>query len=312
MDTSNRGEQRFWENYATWKETGQEYYITKNLLYMDWKSGKYRGMKYNQAKLTPTMKRSLKALLLGKGKKPQRRTIEALRWRGLVDADGQLTDHGQILALTRLSLKQQCQFLNLTLEEWHADSLDCPEEIVQKMLAEQGVRAHFVENTFSLFVDCLMGDALVTVAEQLDKRVYTLNLPYDPELFFWVKRDLNEYLDRLDSNHCQKNLAICAPFLQTIIMDETPSQLFELFDEMYRALGVEKVKSLLRMYFSNPLAYNYRGWPDLFVVGKQSAHCIEVKTTDKLHLNQLVTIPDLVTCAGLPVKVIRLSRLNES
>jgi hypothetical protein len=91
-------------------------------------------------------------------------------------------------------------------------------------------------------------------------------------------------------------------------MDETPLQIYRLFDEMYRALGVEKVKALLKMYFANPLAYNYRGWPDLFVAGEQGAYCIEVKTTDKFHLNQLVTIPDLVNCAGLPVKVIRLSR----
>lgn len=307
MDSTSQGEQRFWENYVMWKETNQEYHITKELLRVDWKSWKYRGMKYGHTKLTPVMRKSLKTLLLGKGRKPQSCTIEALRWRGLVDEEGNLTDHGRILSLTRLSLKQQCQFLDLPFEDWHANSLDSPEEAVQTMLEEQGIQACFVENTFGLFIDYLMGDALVAVSERLGKRVYTLNLPYDPELFFWVKRDLEKYLDRLDNNHCQTNLAMCTPFLQTIIMDETPSQLYRLFDEMYRSLRIEKVKSLLRMYFANPLAYNYRGWPDLFVAGKQGAYCIEVKTTDKLHLNQLVTIPDLVRCAGLPVKVIRLS-----
>ena len=56
-------------------------------------------------------------------------------------------------------------------------------------LAKQGVQAHFVENTFGLFIDYLVADALTAVAKRLGKRVYTLNLPYDPELFFWVKRD---------------------------------------------------------------------------------------------------------------------------
>ena len=212
------------------------------------------------------------------------------------------------LALMRLSLKQQCHFLDLPLEEFPFASLDCPEETVRRMLAEHGIRAHFVENTFGLFIDFLMGDALITVAKRLGKRVYTLNLPFDPELFFWIKRDLDKYLDKLDDNHCRKNLAICTPFLQTIVMNETSSQLYKLFDEMYRTLGIEKVKAVLKMYFTNPLAYNYRGWPDLFVAREQGAYFIEVKTTDKLHLNQLVTIPDLVNCADLAVKIIQLSR----
>ena len=93
-------------------------------------------------------------------------------------------------------------------------------------------------------------------------------------------------------------------------MDEMPSQIADQFDEIYRALGVEKVKSVIRMYFANPLAYNYRGWPDLFVIENKSAYCVEVKTTDRLHLNQLVTIPDLVQYTDIPVRVVRLKREN--
>jgi hypothetical protein len=307
MNTKSQGEQRFWESYDLWKETHQEYNITKDLLRVNWKSDKYRGMEYSHAKLTPVMMNSLKVLLTGKGKKPQSRTIESLRWRQLVDSHAQLTDHGRVLALAQLSLKQQCWFLNLPLENWLTKTLYYPENTVLRMVTEQGLQAHFIENTFSLFVDYLMGDALFTVAERLGKRVYTLNLPYDPELFFWVKRDLEKYLDRLDTNHCQNNFGICAPFLQTLMIDETPSQLFRLFNEMFIALGIEKVKELLRMCFANLLAYHYRGWPDLFVAGKNGAYCIEVKTTDKLHLSQLITIPDLISFVGLPVKVIQLS-----
>lgn len=312
MVSIGRGEQRSWENYAMWKETNQEYHITKDLLHVDWKSRKYREMKYGPAKLTSTMRRSLRALLLHKGKQPQSRTIEALRWRRLVDEEGRLTDHGQALALTQLSLEQQCEFLDLPLEDWHANSLESPEEAVQRMLEGQGIQAYFVESGFGLFIDYLMGAVLVAVAERLNKQVFTLNLPNYPELFFWIKRDLEEYLDRLDDDHCQNNLAICTPFLLTLMTHKSPSQLFEVIDEMYRALGIEKVKSLLRMYFSNPLAYNYRGWPDLFVADRWNAHCIEVKTTDKLHLNQLITIPDLVSCVGLSVRVVRLSREDHS
>lgn len=164
-----------------------------------------------------------------------------------------------------------------------------------------------MENTFGLFIDYLMGHATVSVAKQLDKRVFGLNLPSDPELFFWVKRDLEEYLDRLDEDHCKQNLPICSPLMETMVTDAQLSRLYTVFEDMYHSLTTERVGSLLRMYFANPLAYNYRGWPDLFVAQNQSPYCIEVKTTDKLHLNQLVTIPDLVRFTGLHVKIVQLS-----
>ena len=78
------------------------------------------------------------------------------------------------------------------------------------------------------------------------------------------------------------------------------------FGQIYRAFGIPKIGSVLRLYFNNPLAYNYRGWPDIVVADPNNPHCIEVKTTDKLHLNQIVTIPDLIHEANVPTKIIRL------
>lgn len=309
MNTS-KGEEHFWENYVAWKENHQTFHITRNSLLVDWKSRKHRGMDHFHDRLTSSMLSALRCLLLGKIKKPKSITMNALQKRHLVNTEGELTDYGQVLALRQLSLEQQCKFLNLPFEEWETHWGSEPEESVRRIFLERGAIAYFVENTFGLFIDYLMGDVTVAVAKKLGKRVYTLNLPYDPELFFWVKRDLDKYLADFDINHCRTNFAICSPFLQTIIMDETPSQMANLFDEMYHALGAEKVKSLICMYFSNPLAYNYRGWPDLFVIEKDSAYCVEVKTTDRLHLNQLVNIPDLTRYTDIPVKVVRLKEQN--
>lgn len=131
MDSTSQGEQRFWDNYEKWKGNHS---IPRDFLRVDWKSRKYRGTEHGFRNLTPVMKRSLKTLLTSRGKQPGTRTIEALRWRGLVDEHGNLTDHGQTLALTRLSLKQQCQFLGLPLENWQVGSLDSPENAVRMTL----------------------------------------------------------------------------------------------------------------------------------------------------------------------------------
>jgi hypothetical protein len=305
MNTSTV-EDRFWENYAKWKENPNAFYVSRSVLLLDWKSQKHRGMERYKNKLSPSMLNALHCLLLDKKRKPKSTTLSALQKRQLVNTEGELTDYGLVIALKPLPLEQQCKFLNLPFEEWEFIRESKPEESVRRIFEERGSKAYFVENTFGLFIDYLLGDATIAVATKLGKKVYTLNPPYDLELFFWIKRDLAEYLASFDIDHCQTNFAVCSPFLQKIIMDETPSQIVNLFDDIYRALGVEKVKSLIRMYFANPLAYNYRGWPDLFVIENDSTYFVEVKTTDRLHLNQLVTISDLTQYTEIPVRVVRL------
>lgn len=312
MGAVSRREGYFWENYEQWKQNHQEFRISRDLLKVDWKSEKYRGMERGNSKMTPVMWKSLRNLLVSDGTRLQNRTLKALQWRRLVDKEGQLTDHGRVLALTQVSLRQQCRLLDLPLEECYADSLDHPEQVAVEKLAEQGIWAYFLGNTFGLFISYLTGDALTSTAKRLGRSVFSLDLTCHPEAFFWIKRDLASYLDGLDENHCQEVFAACAPFLESPFNDRTPLQLLRLFDDMYRALGIDMVRSILKMYFSNPLAYSFKGWPDLFVVGGQGAYFIEVKTIDKLHLNQLVTIPDLIHHTGVSVGVMRLRRPNDS
>jgi len=307
MNTSP-GEEQFWERYNAWKEAPETFILSKNLLLVDWKSQKDRCMDHYYEKLTPSMLSVLICILKGRTKKYKVAVLNALKKRGLVTDNGDLTEHGRILAIRQLPLEQQCEYLNIPLENWDVPWEGKPEEFVRNTFVEGGVRAYFVENTFGLLIDYLMGSTTLAVAKRLGKKVYTLNPPYDVEIFFWVKKDLDKYLSIFDIDHCQTSFPICLPFLQTLIMDETPLQIVTLLDEMYRALGLSKIKSLIRMYYANPLAYNYRGWPDLFLndTDNDSAYCVEVKTTDRLHINQLVTIPDLVQYTNIPIKVIRL------
>ena len=263
-------------------------------------------MKLGYDKLSPIMLKVLKEILIGTSRKSSSRTIKALRWRGLIDSNNNLTEYGQVLALQGVSLKQQCKILGLPFSEIKTTTFNDPEKSFQIMLEKEGVQSFFVENTFGLFIDYIMGNSLITTAKQLGKTVFTLNPPFDAEIFFFLRKDLENHLERMDINHCQNVFSVCKPYLETIIMDETPTQVVMLFEKIFRSLGLNKVKAVLRMYFSNPLAYNYRGWPDLFVMENERAYFIEVKTTDKLHLNQLVTIPDMINIAGLTVEIVRL------
>ena len=55
--------------------------------------------------------------------------------------------------------------------------------------------------------------------------------------------------------------------------------------------------------------YTYRsGWPDLIIVKGKEVKFIEVKTTDKLHKSQLVTIPTFRKIIPYDFSVCRVSR----
>jgi len=304
---STEGERKFWEHYAGWKENPRSFYMSKDLLFVDWKSKKYRGKDRWNDKLSASQWHALKTTLLKKEKKQNTTTLRALRKRGLVDENGELTSYGRVLAIKQLPLAQQCSTLNIPLEQWHMPWHDNPEETVLKYLDESGVEAYYLENSFSYFIDYLLGKATILTAKKLGKMLFTLNLPYDFELFFWVKRDLDIYLDSIDIDHCISSFPICLPYLQPLLQIESPDQVLMRFDRIYRSLGLEKIKIIIQKYFENPLAYNFRGWPDLFIIDNSLPSFLEVKTSDRLHINQLITIPDLIQDNGIPVKVVRLN-----
>jgi len=300
------GEKKFWENYAAWKKNPRAFYLSKDLLLVDWKSKKYRGKDRWNDKLSPSQWQALKTALIDNKKIQKKTTLLALRKRGLLEESGELTTYGRLLAIKELPLEQQCIELNIPLEEWHMPWRGEPEKYVRSVLSDRGAEAFCLENTFGHFIDYMMGKATLSTAEKLDKKVFTLNLLYDLEVFFWVKRELDNHLSIIDIDHCLSIFPQCSPFLTPLLEEYSENYVLLLFDSIFRSLGVEKVKKIILKYFDNPLAYNFRGWPDLFVIENQLSCFVEVKTTDRLHINQLVTIPDLIQANGIPIKIVRL------
>jgi hypothetical protein len=76
----------------------------------------------------------------------------------------------------------------------------------------------------------------------------------------------------------------------------------ELVQELFRALGNARCTAIARRFLEDPYAYS-KGWPDLVWVDGSRVGLIEVKTTDRLHPSQIITIPDMREVANLPVEV---------
>jgi hypothetical protein len=61
------------------------------------------------------------------------------------------------------------------------------------------------------------------------------------------------------------------------------------------------------VFFSDPYAYA-KGWPYLTLVEVGEVRFIEVKTTDRLHISQIITIGKMKRAAGLGITVARVAR----
>ena len=237
------------------------------------------------------------------------RTMNALLRRELCDDEGNLTEQGKVVALAYLPLADQCVHLDIPLEEWHAATLSNPETTVLKTLNGQNSKAYFSENSFGTHVvHFFLFDRLLNLSRSQDKPLYSADITFYPEFFYAIKADLDAMLRSIDEHICKMNYHLIQQH-----MEERPGFFHEtmwdlaFYEAIFNALGERNIRRIIEMYFSNPLAY-YRGWPDIIVTGDKHAHFIEVKTTDTLHLSQLITIPDLVSWTGIPVKCVRLKK----
>ncbi|MCS5709203.1 VRR-NUC domain-containing protein [Candidatus Berkiella cookevillensis] len=77
--------------------------------------------------------------------------------------------------------------------------------------------------------------------------------------------------------------------LSPFIMSSHPGLSMQFADAIFNAINTDYFIKLTLKIAEDP--YTYRsGWPDLTIVKDQEVRFIEVKTTDKLHKSQLVTI----------------------
>lgn len=79
---------------------------------------------------------------------------------------------------------------------------------------------------------------------------------------------------------------------------------------LYEALGNKFLADIAKMYFLNPAAPS-GGWPDITAIDRNNnVKLFEVKTSDKLHRSQIITISAMANF--FQIEVIRVKRINGS
>ena len=77
---------------------------------------------------------------------------------------------------------------------------------------------------------------------------------------------------------------------------------------IFDALPRETLTELITKFSEDPYGYR-KGWPDLTLVKGDEIRLIEIKTKDKLHESQLITIPMLNDILPSKVEILKVTRV---
>lgn len=244
-----------------------------------------------------------------------RGTIKALVSRGLVDPDGNITPLGAIKAMERLPLREQCRSISVELSTRPWDSGSAPEIYCYNAFAQEGYVGSFCEGggvgtaIKALCLDALT-EASIFFGTCIDAREDAC-LKGVVGLSHLENEKLENVLKEIEETSKVKYLTAFSEIIShSLIREWSPGLSIEFADALFDAVPKSHFGRLAR-WISN--AHEHRnGWPDLTLVKDGYLKFVEVKTTDKLHHSQLVTIPALVREIGADVSVLRLVRANKA
>lgn len=244
-------------------------------------------------------------------KSAKKRTTNGLVSRGYLNSDLSLTKEGKLYLISRLPLGSQCMEIGvpLIIQEW--DKSSKPEIWVSRFFAELGFTcAHCEGGAIGFVIKGMCLDALTKTSYFYGT---SINAREDACLKGIVclsnknEKDLERIFADIIKTSRKKYLLACEEILSYPAISEWyPGLTMDFAEKMFKALSKEQYVKIARWI---SLDFEHRnGWPDLTLVKDQKVSFIEVKTTDKLHYSQLVTLPPLKNLIGLDIKVIKLTK----
>lgn len=257
------------------------------------------------------MKAALKEIFNNSSNKTniKKSTLKALKTRHLIDDSCCLTQEGWLYSMCSISLKKQCEILNLDIQTMQWQKQNKPEAFALNHFAQKGYIGSYCE---------LGGLGLVLKGLSLDAIAKTSVFKDDPEvayiraclggivcLAYNTKEELDIIFSEIYETNKSKFLKSCEDILS-----------FDLIHEWYPGLTLEFAEAcfdaiskttLIKLASWVSLSSKHRnGWPDLTLIKDQKLTFIEIKTSDKLHESQLVTIPALKDTLQENVSILKL------
>ena len=217
-------------------------------------------------------------------------SIAALRRRDLIDDNNALTPEGRFVVLEGLSLDDQCRSLQLLIEHADVKTIKFPERVAFNLFKKDGYVGAWCEGGAILTLLkalCLQRLARYNTFGSRDDactRFLCAQLVILKERHTDVLKSFDETTEaRLVTNFDEI-------YSHQDVREYYPGLSSTLMTELYRSLPTTALTKLMHLLMREPYDYG-RGWPDLTLVRGKEVRFVEVKTTDKLHKSQLITIP---------------------
>lgn len=259
-------------------------------------------------KLTTLMKKSiLKIYSIRTTDGINKSTIKALKQRGILDITDQLTGFGERYAISQLPLTKQCEEISLELNTVKLQYRGKPEPALLSHYKSLGYIGVSCEGIGVLTVlKALMLDKLTKYNSFNDREDACTR--YLEAQFTILKEKIDEIISEIKlvtKNRFISNFKeiISKPF----IAHEYPELSVEFASALFDAMDKELFIKVANKLAEDP--YTFRnGWPDLTLIKDGIITFIEVKTTDKLHESQLITIPIMRSMLPYKFSVCRITK----
>ncbi|WP_440455248.1 VRR-NUC domain-containing protein [Psychrobacter sp. ASPA161_9] len=207
-----------------------------------------------------------------------------------------------------MPLATQCEKLSIRLDRIQLPYVDRPEVAALNYFEAQGYIGTKIEGfMFHNVLKALMLDKLA--------KFNTFNLREDAcsrylqAQFVICKDDIDEIIDSIqDISRLKFSSNLIEVINQIRIAGLDTGVSFDVGLAIFDSLSLSVFAEIARIIAEDPYK-NVAGWPDLTLVKDNKIELIEVKTTDRLHKNQLHIIPILKSVLPDCISVLQITKL---
>lgn len=234
-------------------------------------------------------------------------TLNALKKRNLINENGSVTPLGKRHVIGKMPLVKQCKEINIQLNEISLNYTGRPEQALLMHFESQGYIGSYHEGG-SVFT--ILKAFMLDKLEELNtfkSREDACNRYLEAQLTI-LSNDIEYLVKSIHSTPKNRFLQNLKDILrQDFIKSEYPGITIEFGSALFEAIDSDILVKIVQKLSEDP--YTYRsGWPDLAIIKGKTIKFIEVKTTDKLHESQLVTIPAMREILPYEFSVYKIKR----
>lgn len=217
-------------------------------------------------------------------------TFRALKRRGFIKPSGGLTEDGWRQAVLLSKLPAQCEQLEIpirTLNDFKYEGAS--ERAVWLHLKEEGYEGSYCEGGAVLII--IRAAALDALARlnTFGSREDACSRYTEAQLKIHEARisEIMAAIEQASLDSVLKNFHEI--YCSQMVREAYPDLTERCIETLFNAIGPMRLKKIAEAIAENP--YQYRaGWPDLTMAKGDKILWAEVKTTDKLHTSQIITI----------------------